>query len=73
MIPVKVTRMGVGLTNCSLNDYSRLDSEVARQAVDRIVIVPHNCHYNQNGWLKYDHRVMYKKYTTPLPYSWDVG
>ena len=45
----------------------RLDSEVARQAVDRSVIVPHNCHYNQNGRLKYDHRVMYKKFTTPLP------
>ena len=34
----------------------------------------------QNGWLKYDHRVMYKKYTTSLPFygmwgsrktSWD--
>ena len=46
---------------------SRLDSEAARQAVDRSVIVPHNCHYNQNGWLKYDHRVMYKKHTNPLP------
>ena len=46
----------------------RIDSEAARQAVDRIVIVPHNCHYNQNGWrLKYDHRVMCKKYTTPSP------
>ena len=21
----------------------------------------------KNGWLKYDHRLMYKKYTTPLP------
>ena len=51
-----------------LSDYSRLDSEVVRQAVDRSVIVPHNCHYNQNGWLKYDHRVMYKKYTTPCPH-----
>ena len=27
----------------------------------------------KNGWLNYDHRLMYKKYTTPLPYSWDVG
>ena len=27
----------------------------------------------KNGWLKYDHRLMYKKYTTPLPYLWDVG
>ena len=50
-----------------LSDYSRLDSEVVRQAVDRSVIVPHNCLYNQNGWLKYNHRVMYKKHTTPLP------
>ena len=24
--------------------------------------------YLNNGWLKYDHRVMYKKYTTPLPH-----
>ena len=46
---------------------SRLDSEAAWQVVDRSVIVPHNCYYNQNGWLKYNHRVMYKKYTTPLP------
>ena len=38
------------------------------QAVDRIVIVSHNYHwYNQNRWPQYDHRVMYKKYTTPLP------
>ena len=56
-------------TNWTLSDYCRFDSEAARQAVDRIVIVPHNCHYNQNVWLKYDHRVMYKKYTTPLPSS----
>ena len=41
---------------------------MARQAVDMSVIVHHNCHYNQNGWLKYDHRVMYKKYTTPCPH-----
>ena len=34
----------------------------------RSVIIPLNCHYNQNGWLKYDHRVMYKKYTTPCPH-----
>ena len=27
------------------------------------------CHYTytKNSWLKYDHWVMYKKYTTPLP------
>ena len=24
-------------------------------------------HHIKNGWLKYDHRVMNKKYTTPLP------
>ena len=36
--------------------------------INNLVIVPHNCHYNQNGWLKYDHRVMYKKYTTPCPH-----
>ena len=51
----------------ALSDYSRLDSAAARQAVDRSVIVPYNCHYNQNGWLKYNHRGMYKKYATPLP------
>ena len=38
-----------------------------QSTLKRIVIVPHNCHYNQNGWLKYDHRVMYKINTTPLP------
>ena len=38
------------------------------QVVDRSVIIPHNCHYNQNGWLKYDHRLTYKKYTTALPF-----
>ena len=47
--------------------YSRSDSEAERQAVDRSVIVPHNCHYNQNGWLKYDQRVIYKKYTILWP------
>ena len=55
-----------------------MDSDMAR--IDRIVIVPHNCALNQNGWLKYDHWLMYKKYTGPLPYygmrgnrktSWD--
>ena len=39
-----------------------------RPVVDRIVIVPHNCHLLKNGCLKYDHRVMYKKYTTSLPF-----
>ena len=37
------------------------------------VIVSHICHLLKNGWLKYNHRVMYKKYTSPLPYLWDVG
>ena len=31
-------------------------------------MVPHNFHCNQNGCVKYDHKLMYKKYTTPLPY-----
>ena len=34
--------------------------------LDKYVIVPHYHHYIKNGWLKYDHRVMYKKYTTPV-------
>ena len=36
----------------------------------RKVIVHYNCQKFYNGWLKYDHRLMYKKYTTrvyPLP------
>ena len=28
---------------------------------------------SRNGWLSYDHRLMYKKYITPLPYLWDEG
>ena len=36
--------------------------------VDGSVIVPHDCHKIKNGWLKYDHRLMYKKYANPLPY-----
>ena len=35
--------------------------------VDRYAIVPHNCHYNQNGWLQYEHGIVYKKYSTPCP------
>ena len=53
--------------SCTYTKIRQTFSEAARQAVDRSVIVPQNCHYNQNGWPKYDHRVMYKKYTTPLP------
>ena len=49
------------------------DSETTRQAVDTCVIVPQYCHNPINGWLKYDHRLMYKKYATPLPYLWEVG
>ena len=41
--------------------------ETTRRVVDRTVIVPHNFHLLKNGWLKCDHRVMYKKYTTPCP------
>ena len=29
-----------------------------------------DCHSFKNGWLKYDHRVMYKKYTIPCPIYW---
>ena len=50
-----------------LSDYSGLGSDATRGVVERSVIVPHNCHYNHNGWLKYDHRLMYKKYTNPCP------
>ena len=35
--------------------------------VDRNMIIPHNCHSIKNGWITYDHRVMYKKYTAPCP------
>ena len=56
------------------SDYSWLDSEAARQAVDRSVIAPHNCHYNQNGWLKYDHRVInVQGVYYPLALLWYVG
>ena len=43
-------------------------SEEGMVGADRNVVVPnfHHCKY-QNGWLKYDHRIMYKKYTTSLP------
>ena len=44
-----------------------MDSDMARRVVDRCVIVPHNRHWLKNGWLKYDHRIMYKKYTAPCP------
>ena len=43
-----------------------------RLGVDKNVIVTHNHHYFYNGWLKCDHRLMYNKYTTPLP-LWDEG
>ena len=43
-----------------------------RLGVDKNVIVAHNHHYFYNGWLKCDHRLKYKKYTTPLP-LWDEG
>ena len=29
--------------------------------------------YNKMAGQKYDFRLKNKKYTTPLPYSWDVG
>ena len=42
--------------------------------LDKNVIVPHYHHYTQNGGLKYDHRVMYKKYLYyPPVLLWDVG
>ena len=46
----------------------RYGSEEGMVGVDRNVVVPHfhHCKY-QNCWLKYNHRVMYKKYTTSLP------
>ena len=41
--------------------------------VDKNVIVPRYHHLPaKNGWLKYGHRVMSKKYTTFLPSLWDV-
>ena len=47
---------------------------MGRGVVNRIVIVPHNYHKNHKmAGHKYDHRLKNKKYTTPWPYSWDVG
>ena len=48
--------------------FNRMDSNDIMVVVDKNVIVPHYHHLtSKNGWLKYDHRVMYKKYTTSLP------
>ena len=51
-----------------------MDSEMGKGVVNRIVIVPHNCHKNhQIAGHKFNHRIKNKKYTSPLLYSWDVG
>ena len=51
-----------------------MDSNYIKKVVDKNVIVPHYHHYTQNGGLKYDHRVMYKKYLYyPPVLLWDVG
>ena len=53
--------------------FNRMDSNDIMVVVDKNVIVPHYHHLtSKNGWLKYDHRVTYKKYTTSLPSLWDV-
>ena len=53
--------------------FNRMDLNDIMVVVDKNVIVPHYHHLtSKNGWLKYDHRVMYKKYTTSLPSLWDV-
>ena len=47
---------------------------MGKGVVNRIVIVPHNCHKNHKmEGQKYDHRLKNKKYTSPLPYLWDWG
>ena len=54
--------------------HPRMDSVLGKGVVIKIVIVPHNCHKNHKmARHKYNHRIKNKKYTTPLPYSWDVG
>ena len=50
-----------------------MDSKDINVVVDKNVIVPHYHHLtSKNGWLKYDQRVMHKKYTTSLRSLWDV-
>ena len=50
-----------------------MDSNYIKKVVDKNVIVPHYHHLtSKNGWLKYDQRVMHKKYTTSLRSLWDV-
>ena len=53
---------------------NRAVSFVTLKRINQVKSMPDQQFFQlKNGWLKYDHRVMYKKYTSPLPYLWDVG